>query len=87
MQTLSEIAEEAARTHFLSKVPKRNIAVLDIVIETFGSKPVMVSVNIDFALSPLLKNYDTKKITEEATEIALEAVEQYLRTLSCRFKT
>lgn len=87
MQTLSEIAEKVARDYVLSKVPQRKISTLDIVVETAGSKPVTISVDIDLALSPLMRAYDAEKLANEATEKAFAAIEQYLRELSCKSKT
>lgn len=87
MQTLSEIAEKAARNHVLSKVHQRKILTLDIAIETVGSKPVTVSVDVDLTLSPLIKTTSAEKLASEATEKAFEAIEQCLRELSCKSKT
>jgi len=87
MQTLSETAEKAAREYILSKVPKGKVSALDITVEVVGSKPVTVKVDIDLALSPLMKKYDEEKLADEAAEKAFEAAEQYLRELKCRSKT
>ena len=87
MQTLSEIAEKTARAYVFSKVSQRKISRLDISIETAGTKPVKVTVNIDLKLSPLLKILNEEKLANEAAERALEAVEHCLRELSCRSKT
>lgn len=87
MQTLSETAEEAARDHILSMVPKRKISTLDITVEAVGTKPVTISVDVDLALSPVMKTCNAEKLTHKATERAFEAAEQYLRELSCKSKT
>lgn len=87
MKALSEIAELTAREYILSKVPQQRISSLDITVETVGSKPVTISVDIDLALSPLMRAHNARKLVDEATEKALEAVGQYLRDLSCRSKT
>jgi hypothetical protein len=87
MQTLSEIAERTARDHVLSQVPQQRISTLDITVETTGSKPVTISIDVDLELSPLMKALDAEKLAREATQKALEAVEQHLRELSCRSKT
>ena len=87
MQTLSEIAEKAAGDYVLSKVPQRKISALNITVETVGSKPITISVDVDFVLSPLMKTYNMKKLASEATEKAFEAIEQFLRELSCKSKT
>ena len=87
MKVLSEIAELTAREYILSKVPQQKVSSLDIAVETAGSKPVTISVDIDLALSPLMRAHNAEKLVDEATEKALEAVEQYLRDLSCKSKT
>ena len=86
MQTLSEIAEKAARDYILSKVSRRKISVLDLAVEIVGSKPVTVSVDVDLVLSPLMKTFNAGKLANEATEKAFEAIEQCLRELSCKSK-
>jgi hypothetical protein len=86
MQALSEIAEKAARDYVLSKVPQRKISTLNITVETVGSKPVTVAVDVELVLSPLMKAYNAEKLANEAAEKALEAVEQYFRELSCQSK-
>lgn len=87
MQVLSEIAEKTARDYILSKVSQRKISALEIIVETTGSKPVDISIDIYLELSPLMKKYNTGKLVDEAIERAFEAIEQYFRELSCRSKT
>jgi hypothetical protein len=87
MQTLSEIAEKAASDYVQSKVPRRKISKLDIAIETTGSKPVTISVDIDLTLSPLMRQTNATKLADEAVQKAFEAIDHFLRELSCRSKT
>lgn len=87
MQTLSEIVEKAARDYVMSKVPQRRVSKLDIVVETIGSKPVTISVDVDLVLSPLIrKTCNAERLANEASEVALEAAEEYLRETHCRSK-
>ncbi|MFP3984558.1 MAG: DUF3194 domain-containing protein [Candidatus Bathyarchaeia archaeon] len=86
MGTLSEIAEKAARDYVSSKIPQRKISTLDITVETVGSKPVTISVDVDLVLSPLIRKFNVEKLADEATEKAFEAIEGYLRALSCKSK-
>jgi len=81
MEGLCEVAEKAAREHILSILPPRRIFVLDITVETTGAKPVSVNVDVEIALSPLMKNFNVEKLAKEATKKAFEAVEKYLREL------
>lgn len=84
VETLCAIAEKAARDYVLSKVPSRKVSVLNITIDTEGLKPVTVNVEVEITLSPLMKNYDVKKLADEATKQAFNAVEAYLRELTCK---
>ena len=79
VEKLCAIAEKAARDHVLSKVPSRKVSVLNITVDTEGLKPVTVNVEVEITLSPLMKNYDVKKLADEATKQAFNAVGAYLR--------
>jgi len=84
VEELCEIAEKAAREYILSKVPPRRISVLNITVDTEGTKPITVNVNVEITLSPLMKDYNVKKLTQEATKIAFDSIEKYLRELTCK---
>ncbi len=84
LEKLCEKGEQAARTYVLSKVQERRISALDITVDTEGSKPVTVNVEVEITLSPLMKNFDTDKLAKEATEKAFQAIDEYLRELSCK---
>lgn len=85
VEELCEIAEKAAREYVMSKIPSHRISSLDITIETEGAKPVTVNVDVGVTLSPLMKNYDVKRLVNEATEEAFASIEKYLRELACKF--
>lgn len=87
MQALSEIAEKAARNHVLSSLSQRKISTLDITVETVGSRPVTISVDVKLALTPLMRTYNAQKLADEAAEKSFQAIEQYLRELGCKSKT
>jgi len=86
VEKLCEVAEEAARRHILSRVPMRRISDFDITVEVEGLKPLNVIVDVNLELSPLMRNYDTEKLVEEAVQKAFNAVDNYLRELSCKSK-
>lgn len=86
MQAISEIAERTARDHIHSKVPRQKISNLEIAVEAAGSKPVTITIDVDLALSQVIKDCDAEKLANEATQKAFEAVEQYLEELKCRSK-
>jgi len=84
LEKLCETGEQAARRYILSRLPERRISTLNITIDTEGSKPVTVNVEVELALSPLMKGFDADKLAKEATEKAFQAIDQYLRGLSCK---
>jgi len=86
MEELCEIAEEAAREYVLSKVPSRRLSTLNITIDTEGTRPITVNVDVEVTLSPLMKDYDVQKLTREATKMAFASIEKYLRGLACNSK-
>ncbi len=84
VEELCGTAEKAARGYILSKIPSERISILNITVDTEGSKPVTVNVDVEVTLSPLMKSYDVKKLANEATEKAFESIETYLRKLACK---
>lgn len=84
VETLCTIAERAARNHVLSEVPSREVSVLNITVDTEGINPLTMNVEVEITLSPLMKNYDAKKLANEATKQAFNAVEAYLKELACK---
>ena len=83
---LCERAEQTARGYVLSKVSISRIATLDVVIDAEGTKPVTVNVDVTVVLSPLMKDYDVKSLTNEATKRAFVHIEEYLKELKCKSK-
>ena len=86
IEELCSIAEEAAREHALSKVPSKRIETLNISVEAEGTKPVTLTVDIDIALSPLMKDFDVQKLVDEAVAEAFISAKKYLRELKCHSK-
>jgi len=84
VEKLCEIAEKAARKHILSKIPLKQISTLDITVDTEGTKPITVNVDIDLNLLPKTKGYNLKKLTNEATQQAFASVEKHLRKIACK---
>jgi hypothetical protein len=83
IEELCSIAEEAARKYALSKVSSKRIEKLDISVEAEGTKPVTLTVEIDIALSPLIKDFDVQKLVDEAVEEAFTSAKKYLEELKC----
>ena len=81
IETLCSIAEDAARKHILSKVPLKMVETLNISVEAEGTKPVNVTIEIDLALSPKLRDFDAETLVNEAVQEAHKASENYLRKL------
>lgn len=84
VEKLCEIAEKAARDYVTSKIPPRRISALNITVETEGTKPVAVNVEVEITLSPLMKNFDVEKLANEATKKAFASIETYLGELKCK---
>ena len=83
---LCESAEQTARGYVLSKVSISRIATLDIVIDAEGTKPVTVNVDVNVVLSTIMKDFNVKSLTKEATKQAFVHIEEYLRELKCKSK-
>lgn len=83
---LCDAGEKAARDYITSKISARRISSLDIVIDVEGAKPITVNVDIEIVLSPLMKDYDAKRLVDEAKQEAFSAIEEYLRKIACKPK-
>jgi hypothetical protein len=83
IEELCAIVEQAAREHVLSKVSSKRIETLNISVEAEGTKPITVTVDVDIALSPLMKNFDVQKLTKEAMEEAFKCAKKCLREHAC----
>lgn len=83
IEELCSIAEEAARKYVLSQVPPKRIDTLDISVEAEGTKPLKLTVNVDIALAPSMKDSDVQKLVDEAVKEAFTSAEKYLRELTC----
>ncbi len=81
MEELCEVAEAAARGYILSKLSLNRIFDLTITVETKGERPVIVNVDVEITLSPLLRNFDAGKLANEATRKAFTSIEKHLREL------
>lgn len=84
IEELCEVAENAAREYVLSRVLSRRISVLNITVETEGTKPVSVNIDVEITLSSLMKNYDVKKLANEAMKKAFASIEKCLREFACK---
>ena len=86
LEELCEIGEKAARDYVLSKIPSRRISNFDVTVTTEGNKAVNVYIDIELELSPLMKDFNVKELTNEAVQKGFAAIEEYLRGISCKFK-
>jgi len=85
-EELCEIGEKAARDYISSKISQRRVSALDITIDVEGAKPITVNVDIEIALSPLMKSYDVETLVNEAKKKAFDAIEEHLRNIACKSK-
>jgi hypothetical protein len=86
IEEICKLAEETARQHVLSKVASKGIKTLNISVEAEGTNPVTLTVDVDIALSSLLKDFDAQKLVDEAVKEAFKSAETYLRKVKCRSK-
>lgn len=84
VEALCAIAEQAARDHVLSRVPSSQVSVLNITVDTNGTKPITVNVEAEITLSSSMRDYDVRELADEATKQAFKEVEVYLRRLKCK---
>jgi len=84
IEELCEIAEQTARDYILSRIPLKQIFSLNITVDSEGTKPITVNVDIDLDLSPKTKGYDVKKLASEATQQAFGSIEKHLRRIACK---
>ena len=78
---MCQTAENAARKAVFAKVSSKMIDKLDVSIEAEGSKPVNLTVEIDLALTTETKGVDAEELVKQATGIAHQAAEKFLRSL------
>jgi len=86
IEELSSTAEKTAREYVLSKVSSKRIEALNVIVETEGTKPVSLTVEVDVSLSPLMKDFNVQKLVDEAVKEAFTSAENYLRELKCHSK-
>jgi hypothetical protein len=86
IEELCSIVEKTARQYIISKVSPKRIEALNISVETEGTKPVNLTVDVDVSLSPLMKKFNVQKLVDEAIKEAFTSAENYLRELKCRSK-
>jgi hypothetical protein len=86
IEELSLIVEKTARKYVLSKISPKRIETLNISVETEGTKPVRLTVDINVSLSPLMKKFDVQKLVDEAVKEAFTSAENYLRELKWHSK-
>jgi hypothetical protein len=86
IEELCSIVEKTARQYVISKVSPKRIEALNISVETEGTKPVRLTVDVDVSLSPLMKKFNVQKLVDEAVKEAFTSAENYLRELKCHSK-
>jgi hypothetical protein len=86
VEEICEKAEETAKKHVLSQIPISRITTLDVIVDAEGTKPLTVNVDVTIVLSPLMKDFDVKALTKEATKRAFAQIEEDLRELACKSK-
>ncbi|NWG11691.1 DUF3194 domain-containing protein [Candidatus Bathyarchaeota archaeon] len=85
-EEVCKLAEETARRYVLSKVASKRIEKFNIAVEAEGTNPVTLRIDIDIALSPLLKGFDAQKLVDDAIKEAFKSAEACLREFKCHSK-
>lgn len=85
-EEICKIAEETARRYILSKAASKKIEKLDVSVEAERENLLTLKIDIDIALSPLLKGFDAQKLVDDAVKEAFKSAEAYLRELKCHLK-
>jgi hypothetical protein len=83
VEELCKVAESAARKYILSRIPVKQISVLNIAVDIEGTKPITVNINTELNLLPEMKGYNVKKLADEATQQAFASIEKHLRKIAC----
>jgi hypothetical protein len=86
VEKLCSIVEKTARQYVISKVSPKRIEALNISVETEGTKPVRLKVDVDVSLSLLMKKFNVQKLVDDAIKEAFTSAENYLRELKCHSK-
>ena len=87
VEELCSLTEEAAEKYVLSKVSSKKIETLNVSAEIEGVKPMTLTVDVDVALSSLMKDFDMQKLVDGAVKAAFVAAEKYLREQKCHSTT
>ena len=84
LKYVCEGAEKIAREYLLSKIKQNKIIDLEIIVNAEGAKPVTLELDVNLILSPLMKDFNVKKLVKESTQRSFEYIEEYLRELKCK---
>ena len=84
IEELCLISEKAVRENILSKISSKKIENLIISVETKGSKPMTLTIEVNISLSTSMRDYDVTKLSEEAIKEAFKSAEKHMRELRCR---
>ncbi len=81
IESLCQLAENAARKHIQDKIGTKQTERLDISVEAEGTKPVDLTVEINLVLKESAKGIDADVLVKEAVAQAHLASENFLRKL------
>ena len=81
IELLSQTVEDAARKYVLSKVSSKDVDRLDIIVETEGTKPVSVTVEVNLVLSSKNENANAETLVKTAVIEGQKAAEKFLRKI------
>ena len=79
VEKLCEIAEESARRYIMSKVSRQKVSDLNITVEAEKKETLMINVDVEVRLSPLLQELDVERLVKGAVDAAFNSIEEFLR--------
>jgi hypothetical protein len=84
IEDLCLLAEETARKHVYSKIPKKSIETLNITAEAEGTGPMNLAIDIDVSLKrSTTQSFNVQRTADEAVKEAFKTAENYLREHVC----
>ena len=82
MEVLCKVTENSAKNYILSRIPIKKVEKLNIIVEAFGERPLIVKVEVDLVLSTKITEINPETLAKEAVKEALKTSDNFLRHLT-----
>ncbi len=83
IQEVCLLAEETVHNHIFSRISAKKVETLNASAEVDGAKPMKLTVDVDIVLSPSMRDFNVKKLADEAVAEAFKSVEKWLSEIGC----